>query len=74
MHFLCVHIWKIYTIYIFYLTLTCLIILFCSPDPKGQVRYCHRLASIKFTLKIFFSETIGPIGNKLVRSFLLVVL
>jgi hypothetical protein len=49
--------------------------IFSSPDPKGQVRYCHHLASVvrpssvvrplTFHILIYSSETTGPNGTKL---------
>ena len=57
---------KIYTSFtlsqIFYLSL------FSSPDPKGHVRYCHHLASVRpltFHILIYSSETTGTkLGRK----------
>ena len=43
-------------------------VLFSSPDPKGQVSYCHHWASIRpFTFHILInsSEATGPIWTKL---------
>ena len=45
------------------------IALFSSPDPKGQVSYCHHFSSVvclsTFHILIFSSETTGPIATKL---------
>jgi hypothetical protein len=43
-------------------------VVFSSPDPKGQVSYCHHWASVRpltFHILINSSETTGPIWTKL---------
>jgi hypothetical protein len=52
--------------------------IFSSPDPKGQVRYCHHLASVvrpssvvrplTFHILIYSSETTGPNGNETIHN------